>query len=55
VLVVAGGQATPVLELVESSLHDVAVLVVLGVEADRAATLGASVLAVGLLVGLLLR
>jgi hypothetical protein len=46
VLVVAGGQSTPVLEPVEAALDDVAVLVVLGVEPDGSAALGSSVLAV---------
>jgi hypothetical protein len=51
VFVVAGGQAAPVLESVEGSFDDVAVLVVLGVEADRSAAAGAPVLVVADLVG----
>ena len=48
--VVAGREAPPVLELVERSLDDVAVLVVTGVEADRPATTRALLLTVGDLV-----
>ena len=51
VLVVAGGQAAPVLELVERSLDDVAVAVAAGVEVDRSATAGATSPAVADLVG----
>ena len=53
VLVVAGGQAAPVLEPVEGAFDDVAVLVVLGVEVQRSATGGALGLAAGDGVGLL--
>ena len=51
VLVVAGGQAAPVLEDVEGALDDVASLVVLGVEVDRPAAVAAAASAVGGLVG----
>ena len=50
-LVVAGGDATPLLEPVERPLDDVALLVVLGVVADRAAAAGAALGAVAGLVG----
>jgi hypothetical protein len=53
VLAVSGRESAPVLELVEGSFDDVAVLVVLGVEADRPAAAGTFVLAVGSLVVLL--
>jgi hypothetical protein len=39
-LVVPGRESAPVLELVEGTFDDVAVLVVLGVEADRPAAAG---------------
>jgi len=51
VLVVPGGDAAPVLELVERPLDDVAVLVVVGVEVDRSSAGRATVFAVGDLVG----
>lgn len=49
--VVAGGDATPLLEAVEASFHDVAVLVRLTVEGRRAASPAASPGPVGDLVG----
>jgi hypothetical protein len=51
VLVVAGGQAAPVLESVEAAFDDVAAAVAVGVEVDWSAAAGASVLAVADLVG----
>ncbi len=51
VLVVAGGQAAPVLGAVKAALDDVASAVAVGVEVDRSATGRPSVLAVADLVG----
>ena len=49
-LVVAGGQAAPLLEQAEGAFDDVAALVPVGVVGDRAPTGGAAALAVALLV-----
>jgi hypothetical protein len=46
VLVVSGCEAAPVLHVVERSFHDVAVLVVAGVEVDRTTAAGSLALAV---------
>lgn len=50
-LVVAGGQTTPLLGDVESSLNDVAALVVLGVERWWSSALGAATFSVADLIG----
>lgn len=50
-LVVAGGQATPLLGEVETSFNDVAALVVFGVECWRSAAVGAATFAVADLIG----